>query len=89
MMSNLGNSSGAAGWDSKGDTIEDEQEKEDCWLHEYVGKSWEGTRQFWQKRKEPDGAEITGNTTSECTRTVIAMQELIAWEYTEFMFGKT
>lgn len=50
-----------------GDTSSGEQEKEERWLHEYVGKSWEGTRKFWQKSKEPDGAEITGNTTSMCT----------------------
>jgi len=42
------------------------QEKEECWLYEDVGKSWEGTRQIWQNREESGGAEITGNTTLVC-----------------------
>lgn len=66
-MSDLGSSLETGGWNSKGDISSGEQEKEECWLQKYVGKSWEGTRQFWQKRKESDRGEITGNTTSLCT----------------------
>lgn len=31
-------------WERKRDTSYGKQEKEECWLQEHMGKSWEGTR---------------------------------------------